>query len=346
MDAFYASVEQLENPELQGKPIVVGGNAERGVIAAASYEARKFGIFSAMSSKVAAKMCPGLIFVKPDFAKYKRYSKAIHEVFHRYTDIIEPLSLDEAFLDVTENKIGQRSATFIANAIKNEILADTGLIASAGVSYCKFFAKLASDQDKPNGLFIITPEDAPAYIEKLPVGKFFGVGKVTADKMNKMGIFKGKDLLPYSEVELLKFFGKSGSFLYRIVRGIDTRPVEYERERKSVGAETTFDRDLVEKDEIYEQAMKILDEVWQRCKKHDKFGRTLTLKIKYNDFRQITRNRTLTHAFEDIEMMREEAKLLLELVFPLEKSIRLIGFSVSGFEEGEKSLVQGVFGFK
>ena len=221
MDAFYASVEQLDNPELKGLPVAVGGSAERGVIAAASYEARKFGVKSAMSSKIAAKMCPNLIFVRPNFKRYKEVSKHIHEIFHRYTDVIEPLALDEAYLDVTENKIGMPSATFIAQSIKTDIYNELNLVASAGVSYNKFLAKLASDQDKPNGLFVIQPGEGEDYMDQLPIERFFGVGKVTADKMRQMGIFKGKDLKQYSQEDLVKYFGKSGTFLYHVCRGVD-----------------------------------------------------------------------------------------------------------------------------
>ncbi len=335
MDAFYASVEQLENPDLRGKCVAVGGSSDRGVIAAASYEAREFGVRSAMSSKLAARMCPNLIFVRPDFAKYKYYSARIHDVFQRYTDCIEPLSLDEAFLDVTENKVGQRSATFIANAIKNEILSDTGLVASAGVSYCKFFAKLASDQDKPDGLFVIRPEDASDFIQNLPVGQFFGVGRVTAEKMNRMGIFTGRDLLEFPEKELVRYFGKSGSFLYRICRGIDERPVQAHRERKSIGAENTFSQDLFDQVSIEREAHQILDELWKRYERFDRYGRTLTLKVKYADFAQITRNRTVSEPIQEKKQLRELADFLLNSIFPLEKTIRLIGFQLSAFDDRE-----------
>jgi DNA polymerase-4 len=244
MDAFFDSVEQLDNPFLRGKAIAVGGDKDRGVIAAASYEARKYGVKSAISSKIAARMCPELIFVKPNFPRYKEISQQINGIFHRYTNLVEPLSLDEAFLDVTENYVQMPSATFIAQTIKTEILNEVGLIASAGVSYSKFLAKLASDQDKPNGLFVIRPDEAKVYIDEMPIQRFFGVGKVMADKMHELQIYKGKDLKRFSIDQLTHFFGKSGNYLFQICRGIDERPVVADRLRKSIAAENTLNQDI------------------------------------------------------------------------------------------------------
>ena len=336
MDAFYASVEQLDNPDLIGKPVAVGGNAERGVIAAASYEARKFGVKSAMSSKMAARMCPNLIFVRPNFQRYKEVSQHIHTIFKRYTDAIEPLALDEAFLDVTENKMGLNSATFIAQSIKNDIFTELNLIASAGVSYNKFLAKLASDQDKPNGLYVIKPEEAIAYMESLPVERFFGVGKVTAEKMHSLQIYKGKDLMKYSVEELQSNFGKIGSFLFSIVRGIDEREVISNRERKSIGAETTFSNDIFDETNFRNFALNCFETLWKRYKSYPKKGRSITIKIKYNDFTQITRSTTETVEITSKPQLELLTEKLIDLVLPLDKPVRLIGFQISGFASESK----------
>lgn len=333
MDAFYASVEQLDNPKLKGLPVAVGGNAERGVIAAASYEARKFGVKSAMSSKMAARMCPNLIFVRPNFKRYKEVSNHIHEIFHRYTDIIEPLALDEAFLDVTENKIGMPSATFIAQSIKTDIYNELNLVASAGVSYNKFLAKLASDQDKPNGLFIIQPGKGEDYMDQLPIERFFGVGKVTADKMRQMGIFKGKDLKQYSQEELFKYFGKSGLFLYHVCRGVDERLVKNDRQRKSLAAERTFSKDIFDANSFRTVSNSILEETWKRYENQSRKGRSLSIKLKYSDFSQITRSSTSTKEILSFSQLENMAQNLVENVLPLEKPVRLIGFQISGFTE-------------
>ncbi len=338
MDAFYASVEQLDNTELKGKPVAVGGNSERGVIAAASYEARKFGIKSAMSSKVAARICPDLIFVRPNFKRYKEVSKHIHTIFHRYTDIIEPLALDEAFLDVTENKMGLNSATFIAQSIKNDIYTELNLVASAGVSYNKFLAKLASDQDKPNGLFVIKPEEAQAYMDSLPVERFFGVGKVTADKMHELSIFFGKDLKRFSLPELQSYFGKGGAFLYSICRGIDNRMVVNDRERKSIAAESTFMTDVFDATNFRNSAQEIVETLWKRYENFDKKGRSLSIKIKYSDFTQITRSSTLTVEISTYGQLEKMAHQLIENVLPLAKSVRLIGFQISGFRQESREI--------
>jgi DNA polymerase-4 len=337
MDAFYASVEQLDFPELRGKPVAVGGNAERGVVAAASYEARKFGVKSAMSSKLAARKCPGLIFVRPRFDRYKEISKSIHEIFSRYTDLIEPLSLDEAFLDVTFNKINLSSATFIAQSIRNDIRNELNLIASAGVSYNKFLAKMASDQDKPNGLFVIRPKDAIAFIDTLTIERFFGVGKVTADKMRELGITNGRELRTLSLEFLTSHFGKSGAYFYNIAQGTDNRTVEPERERKSLGIENTFDTDISDTNRFRNEASAMLQQLWQRYQRHGLQGKTLSIKLKYNDFVQITRAQTKASGLATFEVIEALGNQLVEQLLPLEKPVRLIGFQVSGFlhETGE-----------
>jgi DNA polymerase-4 len=335
MDAFYASVEQLDNPDLQGKPVAVGGTRERGVIAAASYEARKFGVKSAMNSQTAVKLCPELIFVKPNFARYKEISQHIHAIFHRYTDIIEPLALDEAFLDVTENKQQMASATFIAQAIKTDIKSELGLVASAGVSYSKFFAKLASDQDKPNGLFVITPVEAQAYVNELPIERFFGVGKVTAERMHELQIYKGKDLKGFSLEQLTQHFGKAGKFLFDICRGIDNRLVVPDRERKSIAAETTLNADIFDTNGFLDLSERMLKSVWERYQRFGKLGKSLTLKVKFTDFTVRNRSKTLTEGIKTMEQLKLLADELTIQFTPLERPIRLLGFQISGFIEGE-----------
>ncbi len=335
MDAFYASVEQLDNPELIGKPVAVGGSKERGVVAAASYEARQFGVKSAMSSAIAARQCPNLIFVKPRFERYKEISTKIREIFQRYTDIIEPLSLDEAYLDVTENKMGLNSATFIAQSIKTDIKSELNLIASAGVSYNKFLAKLASDQDKPNGLFVILPEEAQQYINSLPIRRFHGVGKATADKMLELQIHFGEDLMRFSKEELIHYFGKFGNYLYSVARGIDNRQVEFDRERKSIAVENTLSNDIFDSITFEETALIILETLWNRYQKFEKNGRTLSLKIKYSDFTTISKSKTVLDQFTDFEIFQELALQLIKECLPLEKSVRLIGFQIGNFDENE-----------
>ena len=292
MDAFYASVEQRDNPELRGKPVAVGGSQARGVVAAASYEARKFGVRSAMPSVTAKRKCPDLIFVKPRFDVYKAVSLQIREIFAEYTPLIEPLSLDEAYLDVTENLKGIVSATWIAEEIRARIRAETELTASAGVSYNKFLAKLASDHNKPDGLFVITPEMGPAFVETLPVRKFHGIGPATARKMEQLGIRTGLDLKAQTLAFLQQHFGKAGSYYYWAARGIDERPVRADRIRKSVGAENTFPADLFTYEAARDQLRDIIDKVWAHCERSGTRGRTVTLKIKFANFRQITRSRT------------------------------------------------------
>jgi DNA polymerase-4 len=333
MDAFYASVEQRDNPEYCGKAIVVGGSPEGrgGVVATASYEARKFGVRSAMPSKRALQLCPELIFVRPRFPAYKEASGKIREIFVRYTDLIEPLSLDEAYLDVTSDKLGIGSALEIARQIKQTITDELHLTASAGVSVNKFVAKIASDMNKPDGLTFIGPSVIEKFMEQLPVEKFHGVGKVTADKMKNMGLHAGADLKKLSLDEMLKHFGKPGKFYYQIVRGIDEREVQPHRETKSVGAEDTFSYDLANPDEMNAELDKIAGIVHERLQRHGLKGRTITLKIKYSDFKQITRNQSFQFPVNDVETICATAKQLLSLTDPIGKKIRLLGISLSHF---------------
>lgn len=333
MDAFYASVEQRDNPELRGKPVAVGGSRERGVVAAASYEARKFGVRSAMPSVTAKRKCPELIFVKPRFDAYRAVSGQIRDIFADYTPLIEPLSLDEAYLDVTQNLKGIASATQIAEEIRARIRAETQLTASAGVSYNKFLAKLASDHNKPDGLFVITPRMGPGFVESLPVGRFHGIGPATAAKMNRLGIETGADLRERSLPFLQQHFGKAGHFYYWISRGVDERPVRPDRIRKSVGAEDTFAADIFTLEDAQAEVMKVAEKVWRYCEKHGIRGRTVTLKVKYADFQQITRSRTQQTPIAAGADLLGIANDLLIGVFPTPKGIRLLGVTLSSLEE-------------
>lgn len=336
MDAFYASVEQLDHPELRGKPVAVGGNSKRGVVAAASYEARKFGVKSAMPSAKAYKQCPNLIFVFPRFDRYKELSLQIRSIFFEYTDLVEPLSLDEAYLDVTENKIGLNSATLIAKEIKAKIKNRTGLIASAGISYNKFLAKTASDMDKPDGLFIILPSEAEAFVAKLPVHRFHGIGKVTAEKMVKAGIFTGKELRKKSLEDLQLRFGKAGKYYYDISRGIDHRKVQPSRETKSISAERTFEDNLYDLKEITEEIRRIANIAFERYQKSKiADGHTLTIKLKYADFHQITRSKTFEHPINASSDFVQTAISLLTEDLLEEQGIRLIGVGISNFKKVE-----------
>lgn len=339
MDAFYASVEQLDHPEWRNKPLVVGGNEVRGVVAAASYEARKFGIHSAMASSLAARKCPNLIFARPRFDRYKEISLQIREIFFEYTDLVEPLSLDEAFLDVTDNKVGLKSAILIARQIREKIKSKTGLHASAGVSYNKFLAKTASDLNKPNGQAVILPEEAESFLEKLPIGKFFGIGKVTAEKMQKLGIHTGKDLKEYSLQFLTKKFGKSGLHYFNIVRGIHLSEVQPHRVRKSLSAENTFEKDLLTPTEMELNLRPIYEEVIRRIEKSGIKGRTVTLKLKYSDFTLQTRSKTIDQYPENeliwqigLELLKQEE---------ISKPIRLLGLGISNLNITEE---QEIFG--
>ena len=332
MDAFFASVEQFDNPELRGKPVAVGGSGERSVVAAASYEARKFGVRSAMPSVIAKRLCPNLIFVKHNFTRYTEVSATIHEIFREYTDLIEPLSIDEAFLDVTEDKKSIGSATLIAGKIRNEIKSRTGLTASAGVSVNKFLAKIASDINKPDGLFLIKPEDAEKFIEGLSVEKFYGIGKVTAQKMHKLGIHTGADLKNWDLVSLIRNFGKAGVFFYDIVRGIDDRPVEPDQERKSVGTELTYEKDLITRFEIIAELYRLEKELMERLEHSETTGRTITMKVKFSDFRQITRSKTLQNYIRDFETLHKEVSEIRKSLKLEGSRIRLLGLSISNLE--------------
>lgn len=340
MDAFFASVEQRDHPALRGKPVAVGGDHVRGVVAAASYEARRYGVRSAMPSVVARRKCPDLIFVRGNFEKYKAVSHQIREIFFEYTDLVEPLSLDEAFLDVTLAKKGKPSATLIAKEVKRRIKETTGLTASAGVSYCKFLAKVASDVNKPDGLFVITPEQAQNFLEKLEVKRFFGIGRVTDEKLNKQGVYTGADLKRMELAELIRQFGKSGNYYYQIVRGVDERPVVPERERKSLGAENTFSVDSQDLYELEKRMQEIEDELWRRIQRAQMFGRTLTLKIKFADFDQITRSKTLHEPIRLQKQLHLTANELLEQEAPFVKGVRLLGLTVSNFYHPETGPVQ------
>jgi DNA polymerase-4 len=329
MDAFYASVEQRDNPDLRGKPVVVGGSRERGVVAAASYEARTFGVRSAMPSVTARRKCPDLIFVAPRFDVYKEVSLQVRAILAEHTPVIEPLSLDEAYLDVTENLQGIASATEIAERIRAKIRAETQLTASAGVSYNKFLAKLASDHRKPDGLFVITPAMGPGFVEQLSVERFHGVGPATAARMKELGIVTALDLRAKDEAFLQQHFGKAGPHFYGICRGIDHRPVRADRVRKSVGAETTFARDLTSLDDMSAELAPLVDKVWRYCESSGARARTVTLKVKFADFQIITRSRSSVAPILDRATLASISADLLAAEFPLPKGVRLLGVSLS-----------------
>ena len=345
MDAFYASIEQRDNPALKGKPVAVGGSRQRGVVAAASYEARKFGVRSAMSSVVARRKCPKIIFVRPRFEVYQSVSAQINEIFHDYTDLVEPLSLDEAFLDVTENKKDITVATNIALEIKERIKNETSLTASAGVSYNKFLAKIASDHNKPDGLFIIKPSHAESFVETLPIEKFYGIGVVTAEKMHKLGIFTGKDLKNITQEALIRNFGKSGSYFYDIARGIDNRLVNPLRIRKSIGAENTFDKDLYGIDQILAELDNIESEVLNRLEEKNRKARTLTLKVKFDNFEQITRSKSSEDYLNrsQIKSMKEE---LARGINYGTHGVRLLGLTLSNLDKPASAIYQLKIPFK
>jgi len=341
MDAFFASVEQRDFPELQGLPVAVGGSKDRGVVAAASYEARKFGVKSAMSSRIAAKKCPDLIFQPARFDAYKEVSNQIHEIFKEYTDLIEPLSLDEAYLDVTENKKGIKSATVIANEIRASIFEKTGLTASAGISSNKFVAKIASDINKPNGYCLVHPKDIESFIESLPISKFHGIGKVTGKKLNSLGIIIGKDLKRLSVEFLMQNYGKKGKHYYNISRGIDHRIVNPNRIRKSIGAENTFESDLYLDKDLKKKVKGITERVHARLEKSGKKAKSLTLKIKFADFTQITRSYTLPPSspfpfYETKDQILKQSLLLLSQMEIPKSGVRLMGISLSNFNDESK----------
>jgi len=338
MDAFFASVEQMDNPALRGKPIAVGGAENRGVVAAASYEARKFGVRSAISGVLAKKNCPDLIFVRPRFDRYKEISNKIRAIFHEYTDLVEPLSLDEAYLDVTINKKGNPSASLLAQEIRLRIFDEVGLTASAGISVNKFVAKIASDYNKPNGQKTVTPDDVIPFLEVLPIRKFYGVGKVTTEKMYQLGIFTGLELKSKSLEFLEKHFGKSGNFYYNVVRGIHNSEVKPDRITKSVAAEHTFDTNLSSEIFMLEQLENIAASLEKRLKKYDIAGKTVTLKIKYSDFTTQTRSKTLPYFISERGLILETVK---ELLFQerMKESVRLLGISLSNLNTEEKKTV-------
>ncbi|WP_037086852.1 DNA polymerase IV [Neorhizobium vignae] len=332
MDAFYASVEQRDNPELRGKPVAVGHGEARGVVAAASYEARTFGVHSAMASVTAKRKCPELIFVRPRFDAYKAISLQIREIFAEYTPLIEPLSLDEAYLDVTENLKGMVIATEIAEEIRTRIKTLTGLNASAGISYNKFLAKMASDLNKPNGQAVITPKNGPAFVEALPVKKFHGVGPATAERMKRYGIETGADLKEKSLAFLQEHFGKSGPYFHGIARRIDNREVKSDRVRKSVGAEDTFRDDIHRLDEAMNGIAPLVDKVWRYCEANDIWARTATVKIKYADFKQVTRSRSTTMPIGGADELAKLCNVILSGEFPTQKGVRLLGVTLSSLE--------------
>lgn len=341
MDAFFAAVEQMDNPELRGKPVAVGGAENRGVVAAASYEARKFGVRSAISGVLAKRNCPDLIFVRPRFERYKEISNQIHKIFRDYTDLIEPLSLDEAYLDVTQNKKGNPSASLLAEEIRNRIFNEVGLTASAGISINKFVAKIASDYNKPNGQKTVTPDEVIPFLEVLPIRKFYGVGKVTTEKMYQLGIFTGLELKSKSLEFLEKHFGKSGSYYYHVVRGIHNSEVKSSRIAKSVAAEHTFESNLSSEIFMLEQLDKIAISLERRLKKHNVSGKTVTLKIKYSDFTQQTRSKTLPYFIADKGLILDTVK---ELLYQerMKDSVRLLGISMSNLNTEVKKAVVAV----
>jgi DNA polymerase-4 len=340
MDAFYASVEQRDRPELKGKPVIVGGDPQsRGVVAACSYEARKFGIHSAMASSTAYKLCPDAVFIRSRFDAYREVSSQIREIFCEYTDLVEPLSLDEAFLDVTENHKCIPSATLIAQEIKKKIFQRTdGLTSSAGVSFNKFIAKVASDINKPDGITVITPDMAHEFIDRLPIRKFFGVGKVTEEKMLSHGIKTGADLKKFEKDQLIHLFGKSGSYFYNIAHGLDDRPVEPNRIRKSIGKETTLLEDIDDTDQMLEILENIADRLENSLIKREAKGRTITLKIKYFDFQSVTRSITIDEPADTAGVIMKYIKPLLSKTEAGEKKVRLLGISISNFDDQESNI--------
>lgn len=333
MDSYFASVEMRDNPDLRGKPVAVGHAGDRGVVATANYEARKYGVKSAMPSKLALKACPELIFVPPRFDAYREVTRIIRSIFRDYTPLVEPLSLDEAYLDVTNANCGIPTATKIALKIKEDIFRETQLTASAGVSVNKFLAKQASDYRKPNGIYVITPDMAEAFVEELKIGRFHGIGPATEKRMHEMGIYNGRDLKQRSLIELQRAFGlKFGTHYYWIARGVDNREVEVDSPRKSIGAENTFDVDKSDFDGLYEELIPLAAKVWSHTKRLGLNGKSVTLKVKFSDFKQITRSRTLSKNIESEEELLETGVDLLKGLLPVRMGIRLIGITISGFE--------------
>ncbi len=346
MDAFFASVEQRDAPEYRGRPLIVGGKPDsRGVVAACSYEARRFGIHSAMPCSRAYRLCPQAVFVRPRFEVYRAVSAQIRDIFHRFATAVEPLSLDEAYLDVSDTPAHDGSATLIAKEIKSLILEETGLTASAGVSYNKFLAKVASDMDKPDGLAVIRPEEGAAFVETLPIGKFFGVGKVTEAKMHALGVFTGGDLRALSLARLQKHFGKSAHYYYQIARGIDERPVQPRRGRKSSGKETTFAHDVSDVSQMLETLNALAEKVGSALEARQQRAQTLTIKVKYADFQQLTRSISLETGFTSVAEMKSFLPYLLEKTEVAQRPVRLLGVSLSGFEScgGDRAVQLNLF---
>jgi len=341
MDAFYASVEQRDNPDLRGQPVAVGGGGPRGVVAAASYEARAFGVRSAMPGARARRLCPTLIFTPPRFDVYRQVSGQVRAIFERFTDVIQPLSLDEAYLDVTENKPGLTSATQIAEQIRQMIREETGLTASAGVSYNKLIAKLASDENKPDGLCVVRPAEGAAFVARMPVRRIHGVGPVTAQRMQALGIDTGADLRDRDLPFLERHFGKSALYYYRAVRGRDDRPVHDREARKSVSVEDTFFTDLVKREELIEELDRISERLWERITKAQAYGRTVTLKIKFADFAIISRSRSFTLPVRDAATIAETGRALLLAQLPLRMGARLLGLGVHNLEDPEADASAG-----
>jgi DNA polymerase IV len=341
MDAFYASVEQRDFPEYKGKPVIVGGSPNsRGVVSTASYEARKFGVHSAMPTSQAYRLCPHGIFVHPRFEVYKEVSVQVREIFHEYTDLVEPLSLDEAYLDVTENKVENPSATLIALEIQRKVKESTQLTCSAGVSYNKFLAKVASGFKKPAGLTLITPEKALEFIHTLPIGKFYGVGSATEKKMKELGIHSGAELAQLTEMDLVHHFGKAGHYYFQIAHGIDEREVNPDRVRKSVGAENTFATDISDIDVMKDRLVEVADTVERRLKRINTAGRTLTLKIRYSNFEICSRSLTLTHDIQSSDEMLDIANALLDQTEVNQRPVRLLGISISNLSIGREESPQ------
>lgn len=339
MDAFFASVEQRDDPTLRGKPVAVGGSAQRGVVAAASYEARQFGVRSAMPSVTAARRCPSLVFVPPRFDVYRSVSHQVRQIFSRYSDLVEPLSLDEAYLDVTQDKQGVGSAIRTAQLIRSAIREETGLTASAGVSYNKFLAKVASDQNKPDGIFVVLPHEGAEFVASLPVRRFYGVGPKTAERMGRLGIQVGMDLRNRDMDFMVEHFGKSAAYLYHAARGVDQRPVRPDRIRKSVGGERTYSEDLSTDDALYKALEHLVDIVWQRIETNGAKGRTVTLKVKYADFRQITRSRSCDEYLAGKKYFETIARELLALLLPVPLGVRLLGLTLSGLAQPNKASI-------
>lgn len=341
MDSFFASVEQRDFPEFRDKPLVVGSRSPRSVVAAASYEARKYGVHSAMPMAVALRKCPHLIVTPHRFEVYRTVSNSIRDIFHEYTDLVEPLSLDEAYLDVTNPKKGPPSASLIAMEIKKEIKNREDLIASAGVSYNKFLAKIASDMDKPDGFYLIKPEDAKQFLEELEIKRFFGVGEKTEEKMHRLNIYYGRDLKALERDQMIRYFGKPGNYFYEVVRGIDERPVVSFRESKSIGAERTYDRDIFDIQEVEERLKEVMNIMWNRCQAKRKFGKTLTLKLRFSDFRTITRSRTQKdpYSFHQVDPVLKE---LLPVSLIRKHGVRLLGATMSNFPVEERESIKQI----